>query len=257
MIKKLLFVSLMCLGLSAAKADPGYVYGSVFTGPLAGNLIFMYTGPNLDYSGGYLNAVNANWNATSGNPGYIVGKPNISTVGQSGNYSDLLGIPTTFTPASHNHVAADIGDSTTVGRAVLTASTASDARAALGITSTAPRVKTSVTKSIGTCFQLSSTRDAHVTYNVEIQSASNLTGGARGTLYLETFTDSSCTTGTEEVMRSTSGNTMGLGVSIGNTVIQTLNVNGYIMAGQYAKLRTVNDVGTPTFTARPGQEVLQ
>lgn len=121
----------------------------------------------------------------------------------------------------------------------------------------AARVKTSVTKPVGTCFQLSPTRDAWVTYNVEIASASNLVGGQRGTLYLETFTDSACTAGTEEVMRSTSGNTMGLGVSLGNTVYQTLNVNGWVFAGLYAKLRTVNDVSTPTFTPRPGQEVLQ
>lgn len=42
-----------------------------------------------------------------------------------------------------------------------------------------------------------------------------------------------------------------------NTVTQTLNVNGYVMAGLYARLRTTNDNGTPTFTSRVGQEVIQ
>lgn len=40
------------------------------------------------------------------------------------------------------------------------------------------------------------------------------------------------------------------------TGITSAQVTGYIPAALYAKIRTQNNTGTPTFTARPGQEVL-
>jgi hypothetical protein len=47
-------------------------------------------------------------------------------------WSDVTGKPSTFTPASHTHPASEISDSTTVGRAVLTAASAAAARSAIG-----------------------------------------------------------------------------------------------------------------------------
>lgn len=48
------------------------------------------------------------------------------------SWSDVTGKPSTFTPASHTHPASEISDSTTVGRAVLTAASAAAARSAIG-----------------------------------------------------------------------------------------------------------------------------
>lgn len=110
------------------------------------------------------------------------------------------------------------------------------------------------TRSVNTCFQLSSTRDYEVKYNVEIVASGTLVGGQQGTIYLETFTDSGCTTGTQEIMRSTNGNTNALIVAIGNVSTTTLTVAGPIQAGLYVKIRTQNNTGSPTFTARPGSE---
>ena len=118
----------------------------------------------------------------------------------------------------------------------------------------AARVFSYTTRSLNTCFQPSATRDVHVTYNAEISASLNVIGGQRGTMFLQTYTDSACTLGVQEIMRSTNGNTSGLAVAIGNISTGTLNVNGVIPAGLYVKLNTVNDTGTPTFTARPGQE---
>lgn len=260
----------------------------------------------------------------------------IATVGHSGDYNDLGNKPTLGTaaplnvaasgdassgqvvkgsdtrltdsraPLAHTQAASTISDSTTVGRAVLTAADAAAARTAIGagtgngsVTSVAagaglsggtitttgtismPNTGTAgtyngsvttdaqgrvtagtsialthVTKTLNSCFQLSSTKLAHVTYNAEIASSAAIVGGQRGTLYLETFTDSGCTTGTVEIMSSTNGNTSALIVAVGNVITQTLNVNGYVAAGLYVKLRTENNTGTPTFTAKKGQEAL-
>lgn len=112
-----------------------------------------------------------------------------------------------------------------------------------------------VTKSLNTCFQVSATRDFVVNYNADITASLSVIGGQRGTLYLETFTDSACTTGTVEIMHSTSGNTSGLAVALGNVSTQTLNVHGFVSAALWAKLRTENNTASaPTFTAQKGQE---
>lgn len=124
------------------------------------------------------------------------------------------------------------------------------------ITSGTYRSVTNVTKTLNTCFQVSASRDADVLYNAQIVSSATLVGGQQGTLYLETFTDSSCTLNTNEIMRSTNGNTNGLAVAIGNVSTTTLTVQGPITAGLYAKLRTENNTGTPTFTATRGWEKL-
>ena len=47
-------------------------------------------------------------------------------------WSAITGKPSVFPPATHSHPAADISDSTTVGRAVLTAADAAAARSAIG-----------------------------------------------------------------------------------------------------------------------------
>lgn len=107
-------------------------------------------------------------------------------------------------------------------------------------------------RTLNTCFQVSSTKTAFVTYSVDVVTQPTLLGGSLGTVYLETFSDSGCTTGTQEIGRTTSGNaaSLALGTSTG-----TANLTGYVLAGKYAKLRTANVAGTPTFTYRSGQEV--
>lgn len=105
--------------------------------------------------------VNTDWNSVSG-VSQILNKPTLATVATSGAYTDLSGSPTlgtsaalnvaaagnaasgevvkgndtrltdARTPLAHTHVAADISNSTTVGRAVLTAVDAAAARSAIG-----------------------------------------------------------------------------------------------------------------------------
>lgn len=112
------------------------------------------------------------------------------------------------------------------------------------------------TRALNTCFQVSSTRDAMVAYAVEIVTVSTLVSGQAGTVFLETFTNSGCTTGTQEIMRFSNGNIQSLGLSVTMTQTVTGTLNGIVPAGLWIKLRTNNDTGTPAFNARPGQEVL-
>lgn len=112
------------------------------------------------------------------------------------------------------------------------------------------------TRALNTCFQVSSTRDALVTYSVDIATSLSLTTGQQGTVYLRTYSDSSCTSGVQELTRFVNGQTGTLTVGLALTQNVTGTLTGVIPAGSYVQLVTQNNTGTPTFTARPGQEVL-
>lgn len=123
-------------------------------------------------------------------------------------------------------------------------------------TATTARSFNYTTRALNTCFQPSSTRDAQVSYAVEIAASISLTTGQQGTVYLRTYTNSSCTTGTQEIVRFTNGNTGTLTIGLALTQTASGVLTGIVPAGAYAQLVTENNTGTPTFTARPGQEVL-
>lgn len=112
------------------------------------------------------------------------------------------------------------------------------------------------TRSLNTCFQPSSTRDALVSYSVDILTTISLTTGQQGTVYLRTYTDSGCTTGAQEVVRFVNGQTGALTIGLNISQNVTASLTGIIPAGLWVKLVTENNTSTPTFTARPGQEVL-
>jgi len=112
------------------------------------------------------------------------------------------------------------------------------------------------TRALNTCFQVSASRDAMVAYGVDIAVSSTLASGQVGTVYLRVYTDSSCTTGTQEVIRASNGLTQALGLTVTLNANGTSVLTGVIPAGAWAQLVTENTTGTPTFTARPGQEVL-
>jgi len=112
------------------------------------------------------------------------------------------------------------------------------------------------TRAVNTCFQVSSTRDALVTYSVDISATLSLTTGQVGTVYLRTYTNSSCTTGAQEVTRFVNGNSGSLTIGLNLTQNVTGTLTGIVQGGLWIRLDTENTTGTPAFTARPGQEVL-
>lgn len=103
---------------------------------------------------------------------------------------------------------------------------------------------------------LSTTRDALVNYCVDISATLSLLAGQRGTVFLEYADDSGFTTNLKEVSRFSNGNTGALALGLNLTQTVTGTVSGLIPAGKYRRLRTNNDTGSPSFVARPSQEVL-
>lgn len=111
-------------------------------------------------------------------------------------------------------------------------------------------------RTLNSAFQISSTRDALVSYAVDISATLTLTGGATGTVILEIATDSGFTTGVQTVNSSANGNTGALTIGLSLTQVATATVTGVIPAGSYVRLRTANTSGTPSFTFRTSQETL-
>jgi hypothetical protein len=125
-----------------------------------------------------------------------------------------------------------------------------------GTISLIPRSFGYQTRALNTCFQISASRDALVTYSVDIATSLSLTTGQQGTVYLRIYSDSGCSTGTQELTRFVNGQTGTLTIGLALTQNVTGTLTGVIPAGSYVQLVTQNNTGTPTFTARPGQEVL-
>lgn len=113
-----------------------------------------------------------------------------------------------------------------------------------------------VTSTSGGGFQVDAARDSIVTYSVTITSASTLTGGAAGYVVLEIASTNSATAGDwREISRSANGQANALIVGLALSQVGGGPVNGVVPAGWYARIRTVNTTGTPTYTYNSGQEV--
>lgn len=123
-----------------------------------------------------------------------------------------------------------------------------------------PRSQSSVTRTIATSsgtagFLVSASRDAEVRYSADISCTLSLTAGQSGTLVLE-IANNSAMTGAQVVSRATNSNSGTLTVGLGLTQVGPANLTGYVPAGWYVRLRSINNTGSPTFTYQAGQEVL-
>lgn len=114
-----------------------------------------------------------------------------------------------------------------------------------------------VTGTGATGFQISATRDAEASYSVAIGTSVSLSGNSSGYVALEICPTNSATAANwVEVSRVTSGQSGTLVLGL------TLNQSGgspnfaRVPAGYYAKLRSVNVSGTPTYALNGQQEVI-
>lgn len=115
----------------------------------------------------------------------------------------------------------------------------------------APAVYSNPTPVLNSAAQLSTTRDADVSYNVDVAITSLLLA-TTGAVFLE-YADNAAMTA--NVVTVASGvNSVGGVLNITNTA--TVALAGRIPAGKFRRLRTQVVAGNPTFTARQGQEVL-
>lgn len=183
--------------------------------------------------------------------------------GATANSSDA----TLLNRANHTgtQTAATISDFTeaaqdAIGAAVTSEFVYNDAANTLGLRAqsfnNAPG-RSVVTGTGATGFQVSATRNAVVNYSVTIATSSTLTGSTNGYVVLEIASTNSATAGDwVEIGRTPSGqsNTLVVGITLNQT--GGGQVGGIVPAGYYAKLRSVNVSGTPTYTYNSGQEIL-
>lgn len=127
---------------------------------------------------------------------------------------------------------------------------------------TVARTQSQATRSLvtgtgATGFQVSSTRDALVSYNATIVSTATIAGAQSGTVVLEVASTNSATAGDwKEVARFTNGQALSLAITLQSVQTMAGNLTGFIPKGYYAKLRTINNLGTPSFSYNSGQEML-
>lgn len=119
------------------------------------------------------------------------------------------------------------------------------------------KTPSAASRSLNSAFQISSTKSARVSYSVDVATTLNLSGGAAGTVTLQYADDSGFTTNVVTVQGATSGNTGTLTLGLALTQTTSATLAGFIPAGKYVRLATANTTGTPTFTFRNGQEVLE
>ncbi|QBF27146.1 hypothetical protein EXN22_16140 [Pseudomonas tructae] len=125
------------------------------------------------------------------------------------------------------------------------------------VTAGTNRSQSAATRALNTAFQISATRDAWVSYSVQITVTASIAGGQNGDVVLEIASDSGFTANVQTLAINGLGQTYTLAIALQGVQPQTGVVTGYVPAGYYARLRTVNNTGTPTFSYRAGQEALQ
>lgn len=108
-------------------------------------------------------------------------------------------------------------------------------------------------------FQVSSTRDSLVSYSITASSAVQIgiATNVSGYCILEVAATNSTTAGDwKEKGRVGTGQNISLALALSSTQVATAPLVAMVPAGYYARLRTVNTNGTPTYTYVSGTEVL-
>lgn len=116
--------------------------------------------------------------------------------------------------------------------------------------------QSTATRALNTIYRVSTTRPAWVTYSVQLTVTATIAGGQNGDVVLEIASDAAFTTAVQTLSISGLGQVYSLAVAIQGVQPQTGVVSGFIPAGYYARLRTVNNTGTPTYLFRAGQETV-
>lgn len=107
-------------------------------------------------------------------------------------------------------------------------------------------------------FQLSTTRDASVSYSVLITVTASIASGQSGYVVLEIASTNSVTaTDWVEIARESNSQVYTLAVAIQGVQGNGTPLTGKVPAGYYCRLRSVNVTGTPAYSYLSGQEVLE
>lgn len=105
-------------------------------------------------------------------------------------------------------------------------------------------------------FQISATQDANVTYSTTIVTTATIGGTSSGYIVLEICPTNSATAGNWiEIGRLTNAQSISLALALQSVQTAGTPIFGMVPGGYYARLRSVNVSGTPTYTYNSGQEV--
>lgn len=211
-------------------------------------------------------AINAKYTTPSGTTSQYVrgdgslatfpsaGSGTVTSVGLSSSDLSVSGSPVTTSGSitanlSTTGVSADTYSGVTVDtKGRVTAGTKRS------FTNNASRSLTTSTGASG--FQVSSTRDSAVNYNVTSSTTATIGGASSITVVLEIAPTNSSTAGDwVEISRFSNGQTITLAVILQSVQTSAGNLGGVIPAGYYAKLRTITS-GTASASYNTGQEVL-
>lgn len=235
-------------GSTVAAADAG-IAGQYFRSSGPTNAPAMATILATEVNG--LSAV-----ATTGNYSDLSGIPVLSMVATSGLYTDLIGSPSlavVATTGSYN----DLSNQPSIPAAQIQSDWSQSNSSSTDYIKNKPsaRSQSSVTRNLNMGFQISSTRDCLVNYAITVTTTANLISGQSGSVFLDIASDSGFTMNLQSI-GSVNGNSVSLAIAL--TAIQsvTATLSYYVPAGYYIRIRTVNTLGTPTFSYAGGQEVL-
>lgn len=188
----------------------------------------------------------ATYNSSTGAlniPNYAPGTGTITSItagtGLSGGVittSGTISLPSVGTSGSYSGVTTD-----------------AQGRVSAGTT----RSQASATRSLNTVFQVSATRDAQVQYAVQTTITASIAGGQDGDVFLDIASDSGFTANVQSLDVAPCSQTYTLAIALQGVQKCAAQVRGYVPAGYYARIRTVNNTGTPAFSYRLGQETLQ
>lgn len=124
--------------------------------------------------------------------------------------------------------------------------------------SVSPTTRSLTTSTGAAGFQMSSTRNSSVYYNVKISVTATIGANAEGYVVLEIApTNSATPSDWVECARFSNGQTITLAVVLQSIQPIGGEVSCDVPSGYYAKLRTVNVAATPTYTYISGYEVLK
>lgn len=116
------------------------------------------------------------------------------------------------------------------------------------------RTQASSSRALNTAFQIDASRDAMVSYSVQITVTASIAGGQNGDVILEIASDAGFTASVQTLAVSGLGQTYTLAIALQGIQPQTAPLFGFVPAGYYVRLRTVSNTGSPTFSYRFGQE---
>lgn len=194
--------------------------------------------------------------ATSGAYSDLTGKPSFATVATSGAYADLTGRPTLATVATSGSYA-DLSNRPTNVSTWTNDAGYIIAVPAWSFTNGATRAIQTVAAAANG-WQLSSTRNATVSYSVSISTTTSIGGPAAGYVVLEVCsTNSSTAANWTEIARTSNSQTATLALALQLVTVNGSTMTGIVPPGYYVRMRSVVSSGTVVFAYLSGQEVLQ